>query len=164
MENITKIFNQVRHIPYSIPLSIKEKDCCCSGKHKILKQLLENLGYKVRYRVISFKWDSMNLPSELTNIPHQNISTHVYLEVLINNKWLDMDATWDIDLKNIFPINNWDGISNNIIAVPVLKKFSLKKSQEIMNSETEDEINKDLKINEKFYQNFNYWLQSIRQQ
>lgn len=162
MDNINKIFSQVRDIPYSIPISTKETDHCCSGKHRILKKHLEDLDYQVRYRVVSFKWNSMNIPKELINIPHENLSSHVYLEILINNNWVDMDVTWDIGLKNIFSINKWDS-SHNIIAVPVLEKFSPKKSQEIINNETEEEINKDLDINGEFYKAFNFWLKNMRQ-
>ena len=159
MDKLTKIFNQVRDIPYNIPLSPKETDYCCSGKHKIFKQLLENLAYQVRYRVVSFTWDSLKLPTEIFAIPHENSSTHVYLEIFIDNQWQDVDVTWDIGLKSIFPINQWNG-GKNIIAVPVLKKFSSKKSQEIMDNETEEEITNDLKINGKFYEAFNWWLES----
>lgn len=162
MDKISQIFNQIRDIPYYIPLSLKEIDHCCSGKHKTLKKLLEDSGYQVRYQVISFTWDSMNLPKEILEISHENLSSHVYLKVLINNQWIDMDATWDIGLKNIFSVNEWNG-DNNIIAVPVLENFSLQKSQEIMENETKEEIINDLKINGKFYQAFNNWLYKLRQ-
>jgi hypothetical protein len=161
MNDIKDIFNQVRDIPYSIPISLSEKDYCCSGKHKVLKKILEDLGYKVRYQVVSFKWSSMDLPQNLLSIPHENLTSHVYLEIFVNNKWIDMDATWDTGLKNIFCVNKWDG-NDNIIAVPVIEKFSLKKSQEIMENETTKEVLKDLKINGKFYQAFNDWLEKIR--
>jgi len=161
MDQITQIFNQVRDIPYNIPLSSREIDHCCSGKHKILKQLLEDLDYQVRYRVVFFNWDSLKLPPEIFAIPHQNNSTHVYLEVLINNQWIDMDATWDNGLESVFSINQWNG-SPNIIAVPVLKKLSLEDSQKIIDNENETEINNNLKINGKFYQALNLWFQKIR--
>lgn len=162
MDKITQIFNQIRDIPYSVPLSLKETDYCCSGKHKILKKLLEDLGFNVRYRVVSFRWDLFHLPDEISKIPHENFSTHVYLEVLIGDNWLDMDVTWDPGLKNIFSVNEWNG-HKNIIAVPILEKFSLKKSQKIMDNETDEEINKDLKINGEFYKKFNFWLKNNRQ-
>lgn len=52
--NIISTFNQIRDIPYNIPVSLKEEDCCCSGKNKILKKTLEKEGYKVRYHICSF--------------------------------------------------------------------------------------------------------------
>lgn len=161
MDQITQIFNQIKDIPYSIPLSTKETDYCCSGKHKILKQLLKDLGYQVRYRVVSFNWDSLALPSEIFAIPHENSSTHVYLEIFIDGQWQNMDATWDTGLKSIFSINQWNG-SKNIIAVPTINKFSPEDSQKIMDDENETEINRDLEINGKFYQALNQWFQKIR--
>jgi hypothetical protein len=94
-------------------------------------------------------------------ISHENITTHVYLEVLIKNNWLDVDATWDSGLKSIFTINQWKGV-NNAIAVHIIKKFSLEKSQEIMDNENETEITKDLKLNGEFYKKINIWLESVR--
>ena len=161
--SLVKIFNRIRDIPYKIPVSLKEKDFCCSGKHKLLKEFLEKEGYKVRYRVVSFKWSSLNLPLEVKNISHENICTHVYLEILINTNWVNMDATWDPMLKNIFTINQWNRNVNNI-AVQIIEKFYIKKSQEIMKRETEDCITEDLKINGKFYKAFNNFLNQIRKE
>lgn len=158
---IVDIFNKVRDIPYKIPVSLKEEDFCCSGKAKSLKNILEKADYKVRYRVCSFSWTSMNLPEKLLKVSHEEITTHVYLEIFVNNKWLIMDATWDPDLKSVFIVNQWNG-QNNTIAVPVIERFSLKQSQKIMENENEEEILKDLKINGKFYQAFNNWLKEIR--
>lgn len=96
MNNTIDIFNTIRDIPYRIPLSSKEKDECCSGKHIQLKNIFENMGIKSRFRVCSFQWSDMNLPEKITHIPHEDNSTHVYLEVFIENNWKNIDATWDI--------------------------------------------------------------------
>ncbi len=159
---IVDIFNQIRDIPYKIPVSFKEKDFCCSGKAKSLKNILEKNGYKVRYRVCSFSWASINLPPEVLKVPHEDLTTHVYLEVFINNKWLIMDTTWDSKLNKIFDINNWDNKTNNKIAVESIETFTLEKSLDIMENTDEQEILNDLKINGKFYNAFNNWLEEIR--
>lgn len=160
--DIISIFNQIRDIPYKIPISLNKIDNCCSGKHIRLKKLLEHKNYQVRYRVCSFSWTSMNLPSKVLGVPHEDLSTHVYLEVLIGNEWLIMDATWDSKLKSFFYINDWNNKDNNKIAVVPIETFSIKKSLNIMKNTDEKEILSDLKINGEFYKAFNNWLIEIR--
>lgn len=160
--NIIESFKSVRDLPYRIPLTLNEKDVCCSGKHKMLKDLLEEDGFEVRYRVCSFLWSSVELPKEVANVAHDNQSTHVYLEVLIDGEWVVVDATWDLGIKNIFYVNEWDGESNTEIAVRPLEIFSPQKSADIMNHMNDEQILDDLKVNGEFYKVFNNWLDEQR--
>lgn len=155
---IIKAFKTVRDMPYRIPLALGKKDVSCSGKHKILKDLFAEQGFKVRYRVCSFLWSSIDLPSEVLNVPHDDLSSHVWLEVEINNEWVIVDATWDIGIKNILHVNEWDGKSNTETAVKPLEIFTPQKSADIMNGENDEDILIDLKINGEFYEAFNNWL------
>ncbi len=156
------IFNSIRDIPYRIPLKWKEEDNCCSGKHERLFKLLTERSYKVRHRVCVFSWSSLGLPPELEKIPHDDDCTHSYLEINIKGKWKVLDATWDKGLKNIFHVNEWDGKSGTEIAVKPIKIFSPRKSLEIINDQNKEVIEKDLKINCKFYRGFNEWLNMCR--
>jgi hypothetical protein len=155
-------FYFVRDIPYKIPTSLKEADHCCSGKHEILFNLLKSSGLEVRYRVCVFLWSSFKLPSILEKISYEKDSTHTYLEVKIKDKWETLDATWDIGLKKVFPINSWGGKSGTRIAVKPVEIFSPAKSTQIVKNQTKRVIEKDLKLNGKFYKAFNKWLDIIR--
>jgi len=57
--NCINAFEQIRDIPYRIPMSLDEVDYCCSGKALLLKNKLESLGFQVRYRVCRFRWSEM---------------------------------------------------------------------------------------------------------
>ena len=160
--DLISIFNSVRDIPYRIPLKWDEEDTCCTGKCKKLLKLLKEKGYEVRYRVCCFLWSSLNLSSELAKIPHDDKSTHAYLEIKIDDGWKILDATWDNKLETIFDVNEWDGKSNTEIAVKSTKIFTPQKSLEIMNNQDEEVTNKDLEINGKFYKGFNEWLDKNR--
>ncbi len=149
-------------MPYRIPLALGEKDVCCSGKHKLLKNLFEKQGLEVRYRVCTFLWSSIDLPGEVSKVPHHDLSSHVWLEVLIDGKWVIVDATWDIGVKNILHVNEWDGKSNTEPAVKPIKVFSPQKSTDIMNNESDEDTLNDLKINGEFYKAFNVWLEEQR--
>lgn len=161
---IISAFKKVRDIPYRIPFALGENDDCCSGKHRLLKDLFNKQGLEVRYRVCSFLWSSLNLPEKVAKIPHEDHSTHLYLEALINKKWVIVDATWDIGLKKIFKVNKWDGKSDTKLAVKPIDIFSPQKSADIMNSENYEEMKQDRKVNGKFYKALNKWLEEIRRQ
>ncbi len=161
--NITEEFKKIRDIPYRIPLVPEEPDNCCSGKSNRLFEIFKNIGYGVRYRVCTFRWNDMKLPAELQKIPHEDECTHSYLEVRIENKWVVVDATWDKGLKEIFYVNEWDGKSNTKVAVQAIECFSPKESAEIIQKDaTEEAIKKDLQKNGEFYKAFNDWLAEIR--
>jgi hypothetical protein len=160
--NLISIFESIRDIPYKIPLNWGEEDNCCSGKHEKLLNILKKKGFKVRYRVCVFFWSSLDLPTELEKIPHDDNCTHTYLEIKIGNDWKILDATWDTGLSKLFHINKWDGKSNTEIAVKPTKIFTPQKSLEIVKNQNEKLINKDLKINGEFYGCFNEWLDKNR--
>lgn len=149
-------------MPYRIPLTLRENDVCCSGKHKLLKRLLEKQGLEVRYRICTFLWSSINLPKKVSGVQHDDNSTHIWLESFINNEWIIVDATWDSSLKNIFYVNEWDGKSNTEPAVKPIEIFSPQKSADIMNIEDDEDILNDLKRNGEFYKAFNDWLEEQR--
>ena len=150
MSNLQKAFIEIRDIPYGIPLSYGTEDRCCTGKHKKFFEILKKDGYDVRWRVCVFKWSNLSLPENLLIIPHDDSSTHAYLEVMINGDWKKVDATWDKPLKNILPVNEWDGVSNTKIAVPVISTYSPEKSLSIMENGSREIVEAGLKINGKF--------------
>jgi hypothetical protein len=160
--DLISLFNSIRDIPYKIPLKWGEQDYCCSGKHiRLLSALLRN-GYQARYRVCVFFWSDLNLPKDLEKVSHDDDSTHVWVELFLNNKWVTVDATWDEGLKEIFTVNDWDGKSNTVIAVKPRKIFSPEKSAEIMADQNKEVIDRDLEKNGKFYEAFNNWLAEVR--
>lgn len=160
--NLTEEFTKIRDIPYKIPLSLDENDNCCSWKAIKLKNILEKEWCEVKFRICKFKWIDLKLPKNLYLIPHNDNSTHVYLEVNINWEIINLDPTWDKWLKNIFTINQWDWISNTEIAVKSLWLLSHEESEKIMANTTNEEIMKDLKESWLFYEAFNEYLEKNR--
>lgn len=96
-------------------------------------------------------------------MPHEDLCTHVFLEVKIADHWVPVDATWDPGLKNILPVNEWDGRSATTLAVSPIETFSPKKSAAIMAKSSDRETEQDLKTNGAFYRAFNEWLEKNRQ-
>lgn len=150
--NPLDVFNKIRDIPYKISLDFLEENNACSGKVIKLKQELEKLGVKCRFRVCEFKWSDLNLPQDILSMPHSDLAAHVYLEAKINNCWTKLDPTWDSGLSKIFPISEWNGKSGTILAVKPIKTFALDDSDKIMTAtESQKEFDEDISINGKFY-------------
>lgn len=161
--DLVSIFNQVRDLPYRIRLSSSEKELSCGGKHCQLKKILTQGGLESRYRVGTFRWSALNLPPALLAIPHQDEGTHVFLEVKISDRWVKVDASWDRGLKNILPVNEWDGHFDCTVAVPIIETFSPAKSEQIMLQWNQETISVEDKNNGQFYRAFNKWLEENRQ-
>ena len=161
-EKAIKVFEEIRDIPYRIPLTAIEVDHSCSGKHMLLKKELERLGYTVRHRVCSFRWSSVDLPIEVTRVPHEDASTHSYLEFKKDDIWIPVDATWDQAISSVLSSNSWDGESATPIAVKANVFFSPEESEQIMTQISEKEVESDLEINGQFYAAFNDWLAEVR--
>jgi len=160
--DIITIFNLIRDIPYKIPLSLDDKAIDCDQKHKELFDLLTKHGLKVRFRICVFLWNDLNIPAKILKIFHTNKCEHLYLEVLIENQWIVLDATWDIGLKNILKINKWDGKSNTDLAVKPLKIYSPKEKRNLLHNETKESFLKDIETSGAFYRAFNEWLEKNR--
>lgn len=156
--DIVKTFEEIRDVPYRIPVAEGEVDNCCSGKVMRLKAALDKAGYKTRYRVCDFRWSDLPLPEEVSSVEHEDESTHVYLEVLMQNKWIDLDPTWDSGIQDVFPISYWDGVSSTPIAVPSVGLYSHEESRQIMEEPDTSDVEYDLKRNGDFYKALNEWL------
>ena len=156
------IFEKIRDIHYRIPLSLSEPNHCCSGKATLLKEALEKIGWKVRYRVCEFKWFDLVLPEIVKSVPHDAVSPHVYLEARKDGEWFNVDPSWDSALKHILPVAEWDGKSSTTIAVKPTKLYSHEQSQREMDNSDVSAFEADLKKNGAFYKMFNKYLEDQR--
>ncbi|SRR3989344_1214129 len=153
-------FNWVRDIPYCLPLDQEEQDYSCQGKHVMLAKLLRKTGLEVRPRVCEARWTDLQLPQEITTITHDNEILHLYLEVKINGKWYNIDASFDKGLEGVLPVSEWDGQHGTKLCVKPLTIYSPKESLQMC--QEEDDYSEDLARNRDFYLAFNNWLQSVR--
>jgi len=160
--NKVEYFEFVRDIPYRIPLDAKEVDHCCGGKNKVLHQLFEELRIKVRYRVCDFYWSGLNIPMKILKIPHRDVASHLYLQVYVpkKGKWVNVDATWDKGLSNVFMISTWNGEKDTPLAVKPVRIY-LPKNSVCDKNDLKTAIN-DLNENRKFYKALDNWLEKER--
>ncbi len=134
---LVKIFEKVRDIPYGStgerdPQKIlKAKLGSCSGKHLLLKELFDLLGYQAKIVTCYHHFDEAlpkrEYPKALQNLitEHTVIDFHHFIQIKRNNRWLVVDATWDTPLKAYgFPVNtNWSGDIDTQLAVKPIKFY-----------------------------------------
>ena len=107
MDKIIKLFEKVQSIPYTVYKydedEIDEKIECGDCRHKtfLLKKLLEKEGIKVKKTLVIFDWADLPLPKKILNILEKTgtLFPHNILEIKIDNKWIKVDCSWDLNLK-----------------------------------------------------------------
>lgn len=164
MSNIEKAvekFYEIRNIPYHIALNEKEENWQCETKNRALAKELEKLGYETRERIGLFRWSEVNMPKEIKDLPHDDESSHLYLEVITpgNNDWVKVDCTWNPELKKAgFPISEWNGTDSTEVALSCYEIIPVEKNEEYLNDIDYDE---DMETNYKIYDAFNKYCDSF---
>lgn len=162
MDQLQQIFESVRDIPYRIPLTPEERNDACVGKHFLIKDRFEELGYKVRWAEGVFDWKDLGVPDEILAIEHSKPDYHVWLEVLHEGTWKTIDATWDPGLNKHLPMNEWADFGQMKPAVPIL---NLVPYEDVviyreMPNEWIEHLNKD----RAFLEALNHWIERMRKQ
>jgi hypothetical protein len=131
------VFEHIRDIPYSLVVPMTDLETAleqilalgrgyCGPKHYLLAEMYRRMGVDVVYATFPFLWNDPDLryPPELrqlaTGLP---VAHHLACRVRINNRWVLVDATWDLPLKRAgFPVNeHWNGLSDTLCAVKPLR-------------------------------------------
>lgn len=175
-QKIITLFEKVRDIPYGDvgsrdPLDVyKQNKGTCSGKHELLKALYKELGLQVKDFLIMhrFKELPVKFSPEITEILNRTDITdpHNYFKVLIDNKWLTVDVTWDKALQKLgFPVNeNWDGKSDMPVAVAPGGKVYEPEDPIALKKELISELPENAQEERKlFLKKCTEWLDNLRE-
>lgn len=117
------IFETVRDFLYQInwantPEKLLEiKEWYCASKHRLLKEVYDRLWYQTQLCFVPFSFNMVYLPDELKNWWYANRKWyHVFLKMNIDWRWIDIDATFNSELKDFYVVNeNRDWISSQKI-------------------------------------------------
>jgi hypothetical protein len=124
-----KLFERVRDIPYLYPASrdpaevLRRGHGSCSGKHYALGALYRILGVPVRHMICTHRFNESPLPfpEEMQALLRKNevVDLHDYLQIRVDDQWIDVDATWEKALREFgFPVSDdWDGKSSMLLSV-----------------------------------------------
>lgn len=165
------IFETVRDFLYQInwantPEKLLEmKEWYCVSKHRLLKEVYNRLWYQTQLCFIPFSFDMIYLPDNLKNRWYANKKWyHTFLQMFIDWKWIDIDATFNKELKSIYTVNeNRDWFSSQKVVCDYDKIHipnSLKEEQEIKKllSDNGGMATEDYERIEKF----NIWTKSLK--
>ncbi|MDD5432104.1 MAG: hypothetical protein PHO70_03855 [Candidatus Omnitrophica bacterium] len=175
------VFEHIRDIPYIITPDLNDiihgpagllngNKGSCQPKHYLLKQMFEKLNIPVKFVTYLFRWDisSVQYPDELRSIVSKlPISYHLACKAYINQKWVVVDATWDLPLKKAgFPVNeSWDGESDTLIAVIPIEENVQESAEDRIEYEMKKKnlySDQEKHLYVEFVNKFNTWLEDIR--
>ncbi len=129
-----RAFHFVRDIPYGNIGSRSPYDVLlanmgtCSGKHALLKLILEALGYEVQSWFAKHDFGVFPIdpwPEELREFRGKALPDyHDFLKVKIDGKWLTVDAIFDLWMDTLgFTVQDWDGVSDMSLPVKSTETF-----------------------------------------
>jgi hypothetical protein len=123
------LFERVRDLPYAYPSSrdpiavLRQGHGSCSGKHYLLGELFRMLGLRVRHMICTHRFNESPLPfpPPMQEMLRKNeiVDLHDYVQISVNEGWIDIDATWERGLREFgFPVNEeWDGTLPMLLSV-----------------------------------------------
>ena len=165
------IFETVRDFVYQInwisdsEKLLEVKEWYCASKHRLLKEIYNKLWYQTKLCFVPFSFNMIYLPDDLKNRWYANKKGyHTFLQMLIDWKWIDIDATFNPELKNFYVVNeNRDWISSQKVICDYGKIYipnSLEEELEIKKllSDNDEMTTKDYMRIEKF----NGWLKTLK--
>ncbi|MEO1004151.1 MAG: hypothetical protein AAFX65_13705 [Cyanobacteria bacterium J06638_7] len=132
-----RVFREVRDRPYAWALSPGSHTNNCYVKGVELLQRLGMLGYTVRGRVGENSFDR-RLPERIRRLhPGEFLLTHFWVEVLLDEQWLILDASYDSALSHAgFPVREWGDNApcfniNRVYTQPEAISHQMKWSDEV---------------------------------
>ncbi len=165
------IFESVRDFLYQInrantPEKLLElKEWYCASKHRLLQSVYNELWYETKLCFIPFSFDMIYLPDSLKDWWYANKKWyHVFLKMNIDWNRIDIDATFNSELKDFYVVNeNWNWISSQKIICDYDKVYipnSRDEEREIKKllSDSNEMTEKDYKWIEKF----NAWVRMLK--
>ncbi|MCB1537807.1 MAG: hypothetical protein H6865_00315 [Rhodospirillales bacterium] len=122
-----EIFAQIQARPYSLSTVPGVPSDNCYFKGVELLQRLGVLGYAVRGRVGETYWDDRIFPPEIVALlPADILTTHFFVEALIDGAWRALDPSFQPGLaKYGLTIGSWD---NGLVCFPVTRLYTQEES------------------------------------
>jgi hypothetical protein len=129
LQSRIRLFESVRDIPYCYPASrdptevLMQRRSSCSGKHYLLGELFRMLGLRVRHMLCTHRFNEsplvFSVPMQELLRKNEIVDFHDYLQIAVDDDWIDVDATWERGLREFgFPVNDeWDGKSPMLLSV-----------------------------------------------
>ncbi|WP_120498520.1 transglutaminase domain-containing protein [Kiloniella sp. EL199] len=143
LQTVLDVYHFVRQMPYGgvgvrDPRVVYEKRSgTCSGKHILLRDLLNSLGYKANVLQVFLYFNKgipvhPTMPKELQEIvlteKVPDFHNIVQLDLTDSTQPLLLDATWSDEMKSYgFPVNDdWSGEENTLLAGNIIRTEEIR--------------------------------------
>jgi transglutaminase-like putative cysteine protease len=131
--DVVTIFERVRDIPFKFAphrdaeTLLQRGYGTCAPKHALLAQLYQRLGIETRFVYVTFRFEEMpgEFPEDLRPLLYDGVVRgHTALQLRLNDRWGDVDATFDRPLKaaGVVVTEEWDGRSSMPLVVKPLTR------------------------------------------
>ena len=165
------IFETVRDFLYQINWAnttkklLNIKEWYCTSKHRLLQQVCGELWYETKLCFMPFSFNNVYLPDSLINRWYANRKWyHTFLKMNIDWKWVNIDATFNSELKDLYVVNdNWDWSSSQKVICnydEVYIPSSLDEEREIKKSLSDSSEMTDWDY--EWIKKFNDWIKNIK--
>jgi transglutaminase-like putative cysteine protease len=143
----------------------------CEPKHVLMYTIFERLGIPTKYTTYPFSWSAqdINYPWKLKKLVNgMPMGYHLACKACINEKWVLVDATWDLPLKRLgFPVNEgWDGVSSTLNAVKPEEEITHENERQrreyVSKMRWSLLTEKEKVLSLRFYDELNKWLEQVR--
>jgi transglutaminase-like putative cysteine protease len=168
------LFEHVRDIPYRYPASrdpaevLRQRAGSCSGKHYLLGDLYRLQGLKVRNMICRHRFNESPLPfpaaMQALLVKNEIVDLHDYLQVQIDGEWVEIDATWELALRDFgFPVtDDWDGRRPMLLSVVVDEEFVVeadpaRRKEEMLSKLTP----RQRQLRKQFLESLASWVQDL---
>jgi hypothetical protein len=169
--DVVTIFERVRDIPFKFaPHHDAETllQCgygTCAPKHALLAQLYQRLGLETRFVYVTFRFEEMpgEFPEDLRPLLYDGVVRgHTALQLRLNGRWVDVDATFDRPLKTagFVVTEEWDGRSSMPLVVHPLTRVESEEPPAC--EETLLGIRHRTRLSRNSVERINGWLDQLR--
>jgi hypothetical protein len=169
-----KLFENVRDIPYCYPASrdpaevLKQRRGSCSGKHYLLGALFRMLGLRVRHMICTHRFNESPLvfPPPMQEMLRKNeiVDLHDYLQIAVEDTWIDIDATWERGLREFGFLGNdeWDGKGAMLLSVVADDFAEAERDPERLKEELLSKLTpRQRALRKQFLEALSQWVQEL---
>lgn len=168
------VFERVRDFPYTYPSSrdpaavLQQGNGSCSGKHYLLGEMFRLLGLQVRHMICTHRFNESPLPfpPPMQEMLRKNeiVDLHDYVQIAVNDGWIDIDATWERGLREFgFPVNEeWDGMRPMVLSVVPEDYAVAERDPERLKEELLSKLTpRQRTLRKQFLEALSSWIQEL---
>jgi len=174
-EALVRVFEQVRDLPYGTigsrdPLEVvRMRRGTCSGKHLLLAHLYRLMDIDVHDMIALHYYEELprrvEYPAELAELVTRGGGIpdyHNFIAIYLDDRWVNLDATFDYELRDYVVVNEWDGSADTELSVRAHDIREVKYPLTFKERKLAEFPSHIREQRAEFLDRFSEWLQALR--